>query len=184
MNSKIRQAAIAIVLAGLLLSPRVAAQEIILQTGDTPVDRLRANCASVQSTLSRLHTSDTLLRVNTGQRYNDISSRLMARFNSRLAINRIDSTKLVEISSRFEKEIGVFTENYSDYESLLSSMMKVSCKNNPTGFYAKLLSTRDARHKLSVSVDSMNDSINEYRMAVEQLRQDMFGKKDTGHDED
>lgn len=159
--------------AGLLLSPVALAQQMQLQTGDNPVDRLQAQCDTIQTTLRRLHTNDSLLRVNIGQMYNSISVRLMARLNSRLALNRIDSTRFVEISGRFDQERSTFSDSYSQYETSLSALIKIDCKARPTEFYASLLTARDARLRLSTSVQALNDSVREYQVAVEDLRQDL-----------
>lgn len=162
-----------IVLAGcLLVSHMTSAQTDLSQpTGDTPVDRLQASCSTVQPTLRRIHTSDSLMRVNIGQYYNGISVKLMARLNSRLALNRLDSTKFIEITNQFEGERTAFAKAYSDYEVNLSTLLKIDCQDEPTEFYAELLKTRDARHKLSKTVQDMNDSVSEYRKAVEDLKQ-------------
>ena len=173
VNRLIKQITIFSTLAILLLSPQAVAQEMVLQGDGTPADRLRANCDSVKNTLRRLHAADGVTRVNAGGIYDDISARLMARLNSRLALNRIDSAKLIDITAQFEKSRASFGDNYREYEPLLTALIRLDCRDNPTGFYAKLLEVRDARHKLSVSVASMNDSINDYRMAVEKLKQDL-----------
>lgn len=159
------------------LSLETLTHNVLAKPGtETPVDRIRANCNIIQPNLQRIHTSDALMRVNIGQEYNGISVRLMARLNSRLALNRIDGTKFTEIASRFDSEREYFSDNYKEYEASLSSLLKINCNTNPTEFYSGLIVTRDARHKLSVSVKSMNDSLAEYRVAVEELQQEMFGK--------
>jgi len=137
----------------------------------TPVDRLQAKCTSVLPTLRRIHTSDSLMRVNIGQYYNSISVRLMARLNSRLALNRIDSSKFVEITNRFELERSAFAEAYNNYEIALASLIKTDCQTEPTKFYAKLLTAREARNELAESVRRLNDRVSEYQKAVEDLKQ-------------
>ena len=159
---------------GLLVSPPVFAQDAVLQPdSETPISRLQANCDKIHSTLRRIHTHDALLRVNIGQMYNGISVRLMARLNSRLALNRIDSSKLVEISNRFEEYRKGFTDSYSKYEAALSTVIRGGCKTYPAKFYEDLLTARSEREILAQNVKSMNDSIIEYQVAVEQLKQDL-----------
>ena len=99
---------------GLVFGRVATAQEPIQQTEITVVDNIRSRCDSIQSSLGRLHTSDALLRVNVGQTYNSISVRLMARLNSRLALNRIDSLETVEIANRFDQLRVEFAANYND----------------------------------------------------------------------
>lgn len=183
MIRSVKKIALGIATIGLLTAPNVLAQEMSIQSnGNTPVDKIKASCDVIRPGLRRLHTSDALLRVNTGQEYNSISARLMARLNSRLALNRIDSAKFVEIAAKFDAQREQFSTHYNEYEASLSSLIRIDCRVSPTEFYAALLKTRDARNKLSISVQSMNDSLVEYRVAVEHLKQEMFSKKGTDHE--
>ena len=160
---------------------RVAtAQEPIQQTEITVVDNIRGRCDSIQSSLGRLHTSDALLRVNVGQTYNSISVRLMARLNSRLALNRIDSLETVEIANRFDQLRVEFAANYNDYETAMSSLVKIDCKQKPAEFYAQLLTTRDLRLRLAETVKLLNGSISDYRTAVERVKFSLGGGSNEG----
>lgn len=157
-----------------MVTPPVLAQNLPLApAGETAIDRLQVRCDDIQVTLRRLHTSDSLLRVNIGQAYNGISARLMARLNSRLALNRIDSTKFVDISAQFDRERATFAAAYTEYETALSALLKANCKNRPTEYYAALLTARDARLKLAESVKSLNTSLHEYQVAIEELQSTM-----------
>ena len=136
----------------------------------TNVDRLQERCDTVEATIRRLHTTDSLLRVNTGQVYNDISANLMAKLNGRLAINRKDSTELVEITNQFELARSTFSSSYNDYEKSISSLTKIDCKSHPAEYYAQLLVARDSRHELAISVEGLNSLVSDYRVAVEKLQ--------------
>ena len=163
---------------GMVISPHVLAQELAQPSDTTVVDNLRARCDDIQSSLRRLHTSDALLRVNVGQTYNTLSARLMARLNSRLALNRIDSRELVDISGKFDQLRGEFSSDYNTYESSFSALLKIDCKQKPAEFYAKLLSTRDARLKLADTVKQMNGNISDYRVAAEKVKAGLSGAGD------
>ena len=102
LTSIVRSLAFCLVAISFVVSMQPAAAQEAVLGAQTPVDRLQTRCDSVQATIRRLHTTDGLLRVNIGQTYNDISARLMARLNGRLALNRIDSARLVEITNQFE----------------------------------------------------------------------------------
>ncbi len=160
---------------GMVISSPVLAQELAQPSDTTVVDNLRTRCDDIQSSLRRLHTSDALLRVNVGQTYNTLSARLMARLNSRLALNRIDSRELVDISGKFDQLRGDFASDYNTYESSFSALLKIDCKQKPVEFYAKLLSTRDARLKLAETVKQMNGSISDYRVAAEKVKAGLSG---------
>ena len=179
MKSIVRSLAFCLVALSFAVSMHPArAQE--MPTSQTPVDRLQERCDTVQATTRRLHTTDGLLRVNVGQVYNDVSAQLMARLNGRLALNRIDSTRLVEISNEFESARLTFSTAYNEYEKALSSLLKIDCKSRSTEYYAQLLIARDARHKLSISVQGLNDLVIDYRVAVEQLKEDLRQPQDIG----
>ena len=113
---------------GMVISSPTLAQELAQPSDTTVVDNLRTRCDDIQSSLRRLHTSDALLRVNVGQTYNTLSARLMARLNSRLALNRIDSRELVDISGKFDQLRGDFASDYNTYESSFSALLKIDCK--------------------------------------------------------
>lgn len=165
---------------GMATQPNVLAQDMVPQTENTILDNLTSRCDEIHGSLRRLHTSDALLRVNVGQTYNTISARLMARLNSRLALNRIDSRELVEISGNFDQQRSEFSSNYNEYESSLSSLIKIDCKSKPAEFYAQLITTRDLRLRLAETVKSMNASISDYRTAVEKVRTGLSGDQDEG----
>lgn len=156
----------------LAASSSAGAQTAILQPGgDDRIVRLQNNCSTIQPNLTRIHTNDALIRHNVGQYYNNISTRLMARLNSRLALNQIDSIKFVEIAQRFEQSRLSFSANYNNYEEAMSSLLAKSCLKQPTDFYASLIIARDARQKLANSVKDLDVLIGEYRTAVEELTQ-------------
>ena len=179
MKSIVRSLAFCLVVAGFVVSiPLARAQEAIIDS-QTSVDRLRVRCDVVQTTIRRLHTTDGLLRVNVGQVYNDISARLMARLNSRLALNRIDSTRLVEITNDFETARMKFSTTYNEYETAVSTLLKIDCNARPTEYYAQLLIARDVRHKLATSVQDLNDLVTDYRVAVEQLQEELRKSRST-----
>src|SRR5687768_4010153 len=95
------------------------------------IARIRANCVEAQSTLTQLHATDALLRVNRGQLYESISTKLMAPFNSRVALNQLDGAKLVSITAMYEQQLAEFRINYQQYEEAMSSLLKLNCVNQP-----------------------------------------------------
>lgn len=183
MSKIIKIISLSIIGVALALSGPVMAQNLDTQPQESPtVERLKDRCDTILSTLRRLHTHDALLRVNTGQIYNGISVRLMARLNSRLAINRIDSTKLVEITGRFEDQRVNFADTYSKYEAAMATLVKKDCKANPADFYQSLILARDERTKLAAVVKELNSTVSEYRVAVEQLKQDIASNSQKDQD--
>ncbi len=156
-----------------LLATSVSAQEMTLQTDDIITQKLSNNCDSIKTTLRRIHTNDALLRVNMGQVYTGISGQFMARLNSRLALNKINSTELVSTTNNFEQQRQAFGADYKTYEATISGLIKIDCKEKPAEFYAELLKARDQRSVVAQDVKLINASINEYQVGVERIQQSL-----------
>ena len=88
----------ATVVGGLVYSATAQAEDTLPMT-DEHIARIRANCVDAQKTLFQIHASDAGLRVNRGQIYESMSTKLMAPFNIRLVLNRIDAANLVTTAS-------------------------------------------------------------------------------------
>ena len=165
---------------GVVLAPIVRAQEMTIQTDDSTINRVREQCDTLTTTLRRIHTNDALLRVNIGQAYSGLSSQFMARLNSRLALNRIDSTNLMNTTNLFEEQRSEFTKSYTRYEATLASLLKIDCRSEPVKFYAGLLAARDERAKLSSITQSLNGYVREYQVSVEDLQQSLRSEVQNG----
>lgn len=133
------------------------------------IARIRSNCVEAQSTLNRLHTSDALLRVNRGQLYELISTKLMAPFNSRVALNRLDGTELTAAAVNYERELIAFRANYKLYEESMSRALKINCVNQPVAFYDNVGDARSKRKAVHASTVKLNDLIEKYRDQFEAL---------------
>ena len=124
--------------SSLLLMPQVA----LAQTADTTANSelakiLSRNCSSVRVAIKNIHTNDALTRVNVGQRYNSISTKLMARLNGRLAVNKLDSSKLVNITNDFESARLKFNSNYNDYDTPMPALDPANCSEDVAGNFQK-----------------------------------------------
>lgn len=155
-----------------LLSVSAAA---VAQEGAPPgaglaqIDSVYNQCDIIRADLKQVHTSDSLMRVNIGQVYNGVSDKLMARLNSRLAVNRLDSTKLVAITSQYEATRADFASNFNLYDDALNKLLKIKCRDKPEEFYQQLVATRELRQELTGSSNQLNQLITEYRLEVEGL---------------
>ncbi|MEO5950582.1 MAG: hypothetical protein ABIQ04_03995 [Candidatus Saccharimonadales bacterium] len=133
------------------------------------VERIRANCIDAQSSLSRIHASDALLRVNRGQLYESILTRLMAPFNARVSLNRLDGVALVTTAADYERELDQFRASYISYEESLSALLTMNCANQPVAFYdgvADARAKRDIVHNHTINLESM---IKAYQASFETL---------------
>lgn len=135
--------------------------------GEAHIERIRANCSDAQATLSQLHASDALLRVNRGQVYESLSTKLMATFNSRVALNRLDATQLVTVSSLYERQLTTFRTDYQSYEQQMSDILKIDCTKQPVAFYDAIASARNKRAKVHQDVVDLTKQINDYKTAFD-----------------
>ncbi len=147
----------------LVGAPPVSSQSL---TTDE-IEMIRQQCSSKQEALSRLNASDGVLRVNRGQLYESISTRLMARFNSRVASSRLDGGDLFSIVASYESGLSDFRERYIDYERALSEAMRINCSNQPEQFNDKVAEARRLRKLVHEEVVNLHSHIDDYRDAFE-----------------
>ncbi len=177
MKRLFRLLTVAPLASALLISTSVGAQEMVLQANDAgPLGLVRTHCGHIKETLRQVHTDDALLRVNSGQVYNNLSGQLMARLNSRLALNRIDSTAFVEASGRLDSYRADFAKKHTAYDIDMNELIGIDCKAKPAEFYAALLKARDSRKEVDVAVKAMNAAVLDYQLAVESLRNRLAGQ--------
>lgn len=141
--------------------------------GDTITDaqlvQIRTRCSEIQTMLSHVHANDALLRVNRGQLYERISTKLMAPLNSRIVLNKLDSTALVTVTTKYETDLKKFRATYQAYEELLSDTMKINCVNQPTRFYDNLQQARVKRSEVHRSTQDLTADIVEYKKAFDEF---------------
>lgn len=137
---------------------------------DAHIRRIQADCLIAQSTLNRVHESDALLRVNRGQLYESISTKLMAALNSRIALNRRDDSKLSAITATYEQDLNTFRSNYQVYEEQLSTAMKIDCTKQPVAFYDAVTLARTERNTVHDSILTLNTEIKEYSTAFDEFK--------------
>jgi hypothetical protein len=127
---------------------------------------IEANCLSILGSLNQLHASDALLRVNRGQIYESVGTRLMGNFNARLANNKLDNRGLVVVSNQYEAALTQFRSDYLQYEQQLSATLKIDCTTDPIDFNGALEDARTKRDAVHTDVQQMNQYIDDYRSAV------------------
>ncbi len=121
-----------------------------------------SNCTSVKSSLNQLHRSDASLRVNRGQMYEVVGTKLMARLNGRLVANRLDASTLVSTAARYDTALLNFRDTYKRYEEQLSTLLRVDCTKQPETFYRALLDVRAKRTEVHKSVTNLNSIMSDY----------------------
>ena len=102
---------------GLLLafaSTPAAAEDLTPEQAD----RVRTNCVSIKNSLNQLHASDALLRVNRGQVYESMATKLMDTFNARLSNNRLDNKAMTAATTSYRAALATFRSDYIAYEQI------------------------------------------------------------------
>lgn len=148
---------------------------------DDQIGSIRDNCSEVQINLKRLHDNDTVLRLNIAQRAENISNRLMAPLNSRIALNSLDGVELTKTTVNYNKELSNFKQNFKTYETLISDARDIDCNNNPVEFYTKIDQSKLRRKDLSTSVMKMQSLAKQYRTQVVDFKK-QFKKSETSND--
>lgn len=153
----------------------VRAQESPAMT-DAHIARIKASCVQAKVNMYQLHASDGLLRVNRGQLYQSVSTKLMAPFNSRVALSQLDSGKLVSITSRYGDSFKSFDISYRAYEEALSSVLELDCVKQPVAFYDGVADARKKRQQVYLHSEEIRKLTREYKAAFETFATDF--KKD------
>jgi len=153
-------------IAASLLSAFALKNTYAAELSDEQKNRIQVNCTSIQGSLNQLHVSDALLRVNRGQIYESLGTKLMNAFNSRLNNNGLDNKGLVVVANQYQTALTTFRDDYRLYEQQLSATMAIDCKKNPSSFHEALESARTKRATLHTDIGRLNQYIDDYRSAV------------------
>ncbi len=133
---------------------------------DDQRDRITANCLTIKNTLSQLRASDALLRVNRGQVYEAMKTRIMDRFNARLSNNGLDSRGLSSLAKTYDDRLTIFRTHYDEYARQLDSAIRIDCARDPDGFHLAIANARSKRTVIHEDVKRLHVLIDDYRSSV------------------
>ena len=136
------------------LSVREASAERVLT--DKQITTITNTCQPIQAELDLLHSSDALLRVNIGQRYENIMTSLMSPLNSRLTINQVDTVDVVKTSVDYSDALTEFRKDYIAYEKAVKKAIDMDCQEKPVEFYTTIELARVNRTALQGGVKRLN----------------------------
>lgn len=144
---------------------------------DAHIEKIRANCVEAQSSLNQLHSSDALLRVNRGQLYETISTKLMTPFNSRVLLNKLDGLTFVSLTTDYDRQLTEFRTNYQAYEEAMSLALELDCRKQPVAFYDSITDTRQKRQKTYEATQALSKTIADYESEIDSLSTKMKGSQ-------
>ncbi len=127
---------------------------------------IKSQCSQIKSSLGQLHASDALLRVNRGQVYESLSSKIMYPFVARLSSNGLDSKALNARAAQYKHELSQFRADYILYEQKLSETLRVDCRQKPEDFYRVLMEARSLRQVVHKDVQNLHRTIDDYGVSV------------------
>ena len=160
---------IALASLGMLLVAVAASQAAQAQAAlsETHIERIRQNCVTAQTALSQIHASDALLRVNRGSLYENISDKLMAPLNSRIALSRLEGLRMASIALEYDRRLDAFRVNYKQYEETMSRTLKINCAEKPVEFYESVTQTRQERRRLHENTRTITALLLDYKTGFE-----------------
>lgn len=129
------------------------------------LEQIRNNCGAAQSAIQRIQKSDIVTRSNRGRSYEYILQ-LMASLNSRIALNKLSQTRMVEITSELHAKYRSFYGHYTEYEAVIDQILRLQCTERPQEFYDTLQTLRAQRTRLADDVSQMRQLIDEYEQLV------------------
>ncbi len=151
----------------------VSAVDIV---SDEQMQAVRANCADIKTTLNRIEDRDALVRVRLGNALTVLSDKLMTPMNQRVAANRVDGAKLLEITAKYTQgykgsnEARDFYNAYTQYEISIVRAMSIDCVKEPSTFIEAVNTARDNRMQLHDISQSLVELADAYRVEVVRLR--------------
>jgi uncharacterized protein YozE (UPF0346 family) len=137
---------------------------------------IQQDCESIKADLTQLHARDALLRVNMGQHYELISTRLISRFNARLVANGLEAGRFITVSDDYTVNLSLFRASYQEYERDLTALLRINCRENPESFYESLLTVRDSRLVVHSNVVELNKNLSTYGEFVDALDKEIRGE--------
>ncbi len=129
---------------------------------ESQIETISNRCLASKVVLDKLHSTDALLRVNLGQQYENISARLMAPLNSRIALNSYDGIDLARTTVDFNEALDEFRSEYRLYESSVDAALNIDCRKQPVEYYAAIENARQRRADLHSATDRVNQLTKEY----------------------
>ena len=138
---------------------------------ESQLTKITSECSAIKTHLGKLRSNDALIRVNLGQNYETMASKVMANFNLRVVSNKLNGAAMVEKTAEFNENFNYFRDNYYIYERELTKLTNIDCQKSPTDFYAQLERVRYYRHELNFNTSMMSKIATEYYEDLEEFEQ-------------
>lgn len=161
---------ICVVALVIVTGPFVYADSATTELSDYQIEHIKANCITVQSTLSRIHANDGLSRIHLAQEYETISSKFMAPMNSRVALAKLNGIALTKTTVAFNEKLSEFRNIYKLYEQTLYRTIQIKCVDQPVDFYSSLIKAQSGRVQVRQVTTDLADLVKQYQQEVRDVR--------------
>ena len=151
----------------LLSGPMVRAESTQPLT-DEYIAAIKSGCTDALQGLLRVQKTEAATRVNRGREYESIL-KLVAAFNSRVVLNKLDAPLLISTTTKLQTEFNQFQNHYIDYADKVDVTLEINCKQAPVTFYDSLTAARDARATVAKDVGEIENLLNEYQRGINEL---------------
>ena len=141
---------------------------------EAQIASVRTGCADALQALLQVQRVEAVTRVNRGYEYEGVL-RLLAAFNSRAALNKLDVAPLVTATSHIQAKFSDFQKHYLLYADQVDDVLDVNCKQAPVTFYDKLTLAREARAQIATDIRDIEMLLDEYQAGVQALSDRLQG---------
>jgi len=135
------------------MSQRVAQRESTFKVhlSATQQQGIKSKCTVAQTGMQNLLTKDIAATNNRRQVYSDLAAQL-ATIIDHLKRQSIDTNQVVNAQKQFNDAINAYLTDSVTYKTAMDDSIVIDCVNNPVGFEASLLASRQLRGQLAVDV--------------------------------
>ncbi len=160
-----------ILVLNLVLVTKVWADQASEQTESLQKQLIKIKCSNIKTQIQKINLNDSLTRVNYGQMYESIITDLMVPVNTRLIVNRYsDKTDLlVKQTSKFEKSVIEFRQDYNDYQSQMEKLTKTDCQQSTDQFYDYLVEAQQKRAKIHQKTEQLEQQYQAYQALFKEI---------------
>lgn len=162
-NMKKFAAVILAIMFGSLTLPALA-------ISDVQKTSVADNCSAIKDNLKKVQKLDAKARVFLGGHYEAILNKYLTPLNVRLVENNISNVGLIENQNNFGKTKALFASDFINYQQGLEELIAMDCKNNPEGFYDKLVKVRQKRKVVEQDILKMRQMLSEQANLVKEMR--------------
>lgn len=169
-----------IFLSGFIVALSLAFSHAVSAVENVPLapeklDEIKATCVGAQVILQKIQYNDAANRVNRGQTYESLVTRMMIPMNGRSAVNGLSSSAatLAGITTRYQQKLDDFKDDYENYDDALTATLRVKCQQKPADFYNNLVEARKQRSGLAQDIAELDQLVGEYYQAVVKLKDEL-----------